>query len=334
MATLADVLSQNEIDALLSQLSSGEVDADEMRDEKEESKVKLYDFRSPKKLAKDQLKTLQIIHENFARALNTFLSGYLRTYIHAEVINVEEITYYEFSNSVVNPAVLSIVNFEPLSGQVIIDLSPVIAFNIIDRILGGSGKPFNESRTFTEIELTLLKRLKRQVSELLIDPWENVIELSPRFEKIETNPQFAQIVSPNETIALVTLNLKIGDVEGMLNICLPHIVLEPIIDKLSTKFWFASVSKTVTEEDRQKLQNRIEKTNVDIIAEIAHTHITVKDFIQLQIGDVIELDTPVESEVLLYVGDKAKYTAVPGTSSNKLAVKIVGKELKGEEDDE
>ena len=331
---MADVLSQSEIDALLAQLSSGEVDADDMKEDKEEVKIKLYDFRSPKKLAKDQLKTLQIIHENFARALNTFLSGYLRTYIQAEVINVEELTYYEFSNSVVNPAVLSIVNFDPLSGQVIIDMSPTIAFNIIDRILGGSGKPFNESRTFTEIELTLLKRLKRQVTDLLIDPWENVIELSPKFEKIETNSQFAQIVSPNETIALVTLSLKIGDVEGMMNICLPHIVLEPIIDKLSTKFWFASVNKTVTEDDRQKLQSRIEKTNVDIVAEIAHTHITVKDFIQLQVGDVIELDTPVENEVLLYVGDKAKYTALPGTSSNKLAVKIVGKELKGEENDE
>ncbi|SFH50072.1 flagellar motor switch protein FliM [Tindallia magadiensis] len=331
---MADVLSQNEIDALLAQLSSGEVDADEMKDEKEESKVKLYDFRSPKKLAKDQLRTLQIIHENFARALNTFLSGYLRTYIHAEVINVEELTYYEFSNSVVNPAVLSIVNFEPLSGQVIIDLSPSIAFNIIDRILGGSGKPFNESRTFTEIELTLLKRLKRQVTDLMIDPWENVIELNPKLEKIETNPQFAQIVSPNETIALVTLSLKIGDLEGMLNICLPHIVLEPIIDKLSTKFWFASVSKTVTEEDRKKLQARLEKTNVELIAEIASTHITVKDFLQLQIGDVIELDTTLDSELLLYVGDKAKYSALPGTSNNKMAVKIISKELEGEEDDE
>ncbi|RQD67765.1 MAG: flagellar motor switch protein FliM [Tindallia sp. MSAO_Bac2] len=331
---MADVLSQNEIDALLAQLSSGEVDANEMKEDPEETKVKLYDFRSPKKLAKDQLRTLQIIHENFARALNTFLSGYLRTYIHAEVINVEELTYYEFSNSVVNPAVLSIVNFEPLSGQVIIDLSPTIAFNIIDRILGGSGKPFNESRTFTEIELTLLKRLKRQVTDLMIDPWENVIELNPKLEKIETNSQFAQIVSPNETIALVTLSLKIGDVEGMLNICLPHIVLEPIIDKLSTKFWFASVSKTVTEDDRKKLQNRIEKTNIDIIAEIASTHITVKDFLQLQVGDVIELDTSLESEVLLYVGDKVKYSAIPGTSSNKLAVKIVGKEMKGEDDDE
>ncbi|SDY91479.1 flagellar motor switch protein FliM [Tindallia californiensis] len=331
---MADVLSQNEIDALLAQLSSGEVDADEMKDEKEESKVKLYDFRSPKKLAKDQLRTLQIIHENFARALNTFLSGYLRTYIHAEVINVEELTYYEFSNSVVNPAVLSIVNFEPLSGQVIIDLSPSIAFNIIDRILGGSGKPFNESRTFTEIELTLLKRLKRQVTDLMIDPWENVIELNPKLDKIETNPQFAQIVSPNETIALVTLSLKIGDLEGMINICLPHIVLEPIIDKLSTKFWFASASKTVTEEDRKKLQNRLEKTSVELIAEIASTHITVKDFLQLQIGDVIELDTTLDSELLFYVGDRAKYSALPGTSNNKMAVKIVSKELEGEEDDE
>jgi flagellar motor switch protein FliM len=334
VTNLADVLSQNEIDALLAQLSSGEVDADDIKVEQQDKKIKLYDFKSPKKLAKDQLRTLQIIHENFARALNTFLSGYLRTYIHAEVKNVEELSYYEFSNSVVNPAVLSIVNFQPLSGQIIVDLSPTIAFNIIDRILGGSGKPFKESRTFTEIELTLIKKLKRQIIDLMEQPWENVIELSPKLDKIETNSQFAQIVSPNETIALITLSLRIGDVEGLLNICLPHLVIEPIIEKLSTKFWFASISKSVTEEDREKLQKRVEKTQVDLMAELASTHITVRHFLEMQIGDVIELDTPSDGEVKLYVGDKMKFRAVPGTSNNRLAVKIISTEVKGDESDE
>lgn len=331
---MADVLSQNEIDALLAQLSSGEVDAEEMKDVKQDKKIKLYDFKSPKKLAKDQLRTLQIIHENFARALNTFLSGYLRTYIHAEVKNVEELSYYEFSNSVVNPAVLSIVNFQPLTGQIIVDLSPAIAFNIIDRILGGSGKPFNESRTFTEIELTLIKKLKRQIIALMEQPWENVIELEPKLDKIETNSQFAQIVSPNETIALVTLSLKIGEVEGLLNICLPHLVIEPIIDKLSTKFWFASISKAVTEDDKEKLQKRIEKTQVEIMAELSHTFITVRDFLDMQVGDVIRLDNSTDGEITLFVGDKMKYTGIPGTNNNKLAVKIMGKQERGDEIDE
>ncbi|MEN1759439.1 flagellar motor switch protein FliM [Anoxynatronum sibiricum] len=331
---MADVLSQSEIDALLAQLSSGEVDADEMKDVQQDKKIKLYDFKSPKKLAKDQLRTLQIIHENFARSLNTFLSGYLRTYIHAEVKNVEELSYYEFSNSVVNPAVLSIVNFQPLSGQIIVDLSPAIAFNIIDRILGGSGKPFNESRTFTEIELTLIKKLKRQIIALMEQPWENVVELNPKLDKIETNSQFAQIVSHNETIALVTLSLRIGEVEGLLNICLPHLVIEPIIDKLSTRFWFASISKSVTEDDKLKLQKRVEKTRVEIGAELAHTHITVRHFLEMQVGDVIGLDTPTDGELILYVGDKMKYRGVPGTSNNHLAVRITSKEERGDELDE
>ncbi|SMP47328.1 flagellar motor switch protein FliM [Anoxynatronum buryatiense] len=331
---MADVLSQSEIDALLAQLSSGEVDADEMKDVQQDKKIKLYDFKSPKKLAKDQLRTLQIIHENFARSLNTFLSGYLRTYIHAEVKNVEELSYYEFSNSVVNPAVLSIVNFQPLSGQIIVDLSPSIAFNIIDRILGGSGKPFNESRTFTEIELTLIKKLKRQIIALMEQPWENVVELNPKLDKIETNSQFAQIVSHNETIALVTLSLRIGEVEGLLNICLPHLVIEPIIDKLSTRFWFASISKSVTEDDKLKLQKRVEKTRVEIGAELAHTHITVRHFLEMQVGDVIGLDTPTDGELILYVGDKMKYRGVPGTSNNHLAVRITSKEERGDELDE
>ena len=331
---MADVLSQSEIDALLAQLSSGEVDADEMREVQQEKKVKLYDFTSPKKLAKDQLRTLQIIHENFARLLNTFLSGYLRTYIHAEVKNVEELSYYEFSNSVVNPAVLSIVNFQPLTGQIIVDLSPAIAFNIIDRILGGSGKPFNESRTFTEIELTLIKKLKRQIISLMEQPWENVIELDPKLDKIETNSQFAQIVSPNETIALVTLSLRIGEVEGLLNICLPHLVIEPIIDKLSTKFWFASISKSVEEDDKIKLQKRIEKAEVEVSAELSATQITVRHFLGMQIGDVIGLDTPADGEIVLCIGEKMKFRGVPGVNNNRLAVKITGKEEKGDEDDE
>ena len=132
---MSDILSQSEIDALLNALNTGEVDVTDIREDQADSKAKRYDFKSPKKLAKDQLKTLQIIHENFSRTLNTFLSGYLRTYVQTEVLSVEELSYYEFSNSIVNPALLAIVDFYPLDGQIIIDMSSVIAFTVIDRIL-------------------------------------------------------------------------------------------------------------------------------------------------------------------------------------------------------
>ncbi|ABR48863.1 flagellar motor switch protein FliM [Alkaliphilus metalliredigens QYMF] len=328
---MSDVLSQNEIDDLLQALNSGEVEIEEMKDEKIEKKIKSYDFKSPKKLAKDQLRTLQIIHDNFSRMLNTFLAGYLRTYVQADVLTVEELSYYEFSNSVVNPAVLSIINFTPLEGQIIVDISPSISFTLIERILGGVGKGTEEVRPFTEIETTLIKKLMRQVINLMVDPWENVIELQPKLDKIETNSQFAQIVSPNDTVALVTLNLKIGDVEGMMNICIPHIVIEPILDKLSTKLWFSNISKPVTESDKKALQKRVEKSTVNITAQLGGTCVTVKDFLELQIGDVIMLDNPVNKELQILVGDKIRYRGLPGTSKNKLAVKVTGIDEKGDE---
>ncbi|AKL95471.1 flagellar motor switch protein FliM [Clostridium aceticum] len=331
---MSDVLSQNEIDALLLALNSGELDAEEIKEEKQERKAKTYDFKSPKKLAKDQLRTLQIIHENFSRTLNTFLSGYLRSYVNTEVSSVEELSYYEFSNSIVNPAVLSIVNFHPLTGQIIVDLSSSIAFTLIDRILGGSGKSYEESRTFTEIEITLIKKFMRQVIDLMIDPWENVIELQPSLEKIETNSQFAQIVSPNETVALITLNIAIGDVVGMLNLCIPHIVIEPILAKLSTKFWFSSVSKAVTEEDKQSLKKRVEKSKIHVTARLGSTFITVKDFLELQIGDVIVLDQLANEEAEILVGDKRKYLGIPGTIKNKIAMKVTKIDKGGDELDE
>jgi len=328
---MSDILSQNEIDALLNALNTGEVDAEEIKESKTERNIKKYDFKSPKKLAKDQLKTLQIIHDNFSRTLNTFLSGYLRTYIQTEVISVEELSYYEFSNSIVNPAVLSIVDFYPLEGQIIIDMSSTIAFALIDRILGGQGKALAENRSFTEIELTLIKKIIKQIINLFIDPWENVIEIDPKLDKIETNSQFAQIVSPNETTALITLHLKIGDIQGYLNICIPHIVIEPILPKLSTKFWFSSINKQATDKDKDILEKRLTNSSVPINVEIGHTYITVKDFLELQIGDVIALDANPNRELEIKVGEKKKYFGAPGTVKNKLAVKITRVDEKGDE---
>ncbi|KAB3535873.1 flagellar motor switch protein FliM [Alkaliphilus pronyensis] len=331
---MSDVLSQNEIDALLKALNSGEVDADDIKEEKQEKKIRPYDFKSPKKLAKDQLRTLHIIHDNFSRVLNTFLSGYLRSYIHTEVLSVEELSYYEFSNSIVNPAVLSVVNFSPLSGQIILEISPSIVFTFIDRILGGNGKGMEEKRNFTEIEMTLVRKLKKQILDLMIDPWENVIELEPKLEKIENNSQFVQIVSPNETVALVTLSLKIGEIEGLMNICIPHIVIEPIIEKLSTKFWFSTISKTITGEAKEGLKKRVEKSKIGINVLLGKARITVRDFLELQQGDVIMLDSLVNNELEICVSDRQKYYGIPGTVKNKLSVQVTRIDRKGDEQDE
>lgn len=319
---MADVLSQGEIDALLQALSTGEVDVQEIKQEETSKKVKKYDFRNPQKIAKDQLRTLEIIHENFARLLQTFLSGYLRAPVKVSILTVEQYAYSEFSNAISNPAFLSIIDFEPLNGQIIIDISTNLVFATIDRLLGGDGEEIVETRGFTEIEITLLKRTMMRTMDLFKEAWSNVIELNPRLGKIELNSQFAQIVPPNETVALITSNIAIGSVEGMMNICIPYLVLEPILDKLSTKYWFSSTKKTITDEEMKAIRSRMLDTYVPINAILGSTNVTINELINLQEGDVIRLDDQ-DNLIKLKIGSKVKYYGSPGVSKNRMAVKIV-----------
>jgi len=331
---LSEVLSQNEIDALLNALSSGEVDVKEINSDSSEKKIKKYDFRNPQKIAKDQLRTLEIIHENFGRLLQTFLSGYLRAPVKVAVLAVDQYAYSEFTNAISNPAFLSIVNFSPLNGQIIMDISSNIAFVIIDRLLGGDGEKLIDVRSFTEIELTLLKNTMKKIINLLTQAWDNVIILSPTLEKIETNSQFAQIISPNETIALITMNLSIGSIEGLFNICIPHIVIEPILEKLSTKLWFSTTKKEATNIDKDLLRERIKNSYVSLNAILSSTKITIGDLISLQKGDVIKLDNMVDDEVLINVGTRLKFYGRPGISKNKVAIQITRVHKEGDATDD
>ncbi|MBF1051321.1 MAG: flagellar motor switch protein FliM [Peptostreptococcaceae bacterium] len=319
---MADVLSQKEIDALLSALGDGEVSVDDMKEEQKEVKIKKYDFKSPKKLAKDQLKTLSIIHDNYSRVLNTYLSGYLRVMTEIEVSSVEEVSYYEFNNSISNPAMIAVVNFDPLPGQIIVETSSKIAFTMIDRILGGDGLYDEENRDFSEIELIILSKLVKNIVSYMPEAWENVIELSPYLEKIEPNSQFAQIVSPNETVALITLSVKIGEVEGLMNICIPNIVLEPVIQNLSTNFLFSGVKKEYDDVGKEMIQHSMRKAELEASVVVGETFITVEDFIFMQVGDVIKLNKKVDAELELKIGGKTKYLGYPGTYKKSMAFKI------------
>ncbi|MDQ2085885.1 flagellar motor switch protein FliM [Herbivorax sp. ANBcel31] len=319
---MGDILSQNEIDDLLNALNTGEIDVEEINNTKEEKKVKVHDFRRPSKFAKDHIKTLNIIHDNYARLVTNFLSGYLRNLVQVNVISVEPVAYSEFNNSISNPALLAVVDFSPLSGSIIMEMSPSIAYALIDRILGGKGNSIEKLRDFTEVEIAIIERIIIQILNLMREPWENVISIRPRLEKIETNAQFAQIVSANEMIALITLGTRIGDVEGMINICIPHMVVEPIVSKLSTKFWFSSVEKESTKDTKVNIENKIESTKVPLKAVLGRTSISVGDFIELHSGDVIPLDTNVNNNLEILVGELLKFYGTPGVKKNKVAVKI------------
>ncbi|MDP4179476.1 MAG: flagellar motor switch protein FliM [Bacillota bacterium] len=320
---MGDILSQNEIDELLRALNTGEIDVQQMQTTTQEKKIKSHDFRRPSKFAKDHLKTLHIIHESYSRLVTNFLSGYLRTLVQVDVISVEPLSYYEFNNSISNPVILSVVDFTPLSGSIIFELAPNISFALIDRILGGRGSSIERVRGFTEIELAIIERIIIQMLNLMREPWENVIAIRPRLEKIETNAQFAQIISPNEIVALVTLSARVGEVEGMINICIPHMVVEPIVSKLSTKFWFSTVEKEATQEIKENIEYKIEQTVVPLKVVLGRSTLTVSEFIELQQGDVLGLDSGVNGNLEVLVGDILKFYAKPGVKKNKVAIKII-----------
>jgi len=327
---VGEVLSQSEIDELLKALNTGEIDVTEIQESKQEKHIKKYDFARPSKFAKEQLRTLEIIFDNYSRIISTYLSGYLRTPTQVDVINAEAVTYYEFNNSLSNPVILSIVDFSPLKGSIVIDLSPNLGYSIIDRILGGRGAMIDKIREFTEIERILLERIVTQLIALLKEPWENVVDLNPKLEKIETNSQFAQIISPNEMIALVTLNIKLGEVEGMMNICIPHLVLEPVLERLNTKYWFAVVEQEDKSAYRKFLEKRLEIAKIPIRAVLGKTHITVEEFIHLQVGDVIKLDSYINSDLEIYAGNLLKFYGKPGIHRKQNAVQITAVERREE----
>jgi len=318
---VGEVLSQNEIDDLLKALSTGELDMDNMKEDTAKQ-VKEYDFKRPAKFSKEHLRTLEIIFEHYGRLLSTNLPVYLRKNAQVSVVNSEALTFSEFTNSLANPVLLGIVNFAPLNGNIMIELAANLGFAIIDRMLGGPGESLDKSREFSEIELGIIEKIIVVCARLLREPWKNVLEISPVLERVETNPQFAQIIAPTDMISIVTLNIKIGDTEGLMNICLPYFTLESIMDRLNTRYWFSNMQEKTDELFVEQIESMVKRVDVPIKAVLGQSSISVSDFVNLQVGDIIRLDTRVEDELQIYVGNIHKFTALPGASKEAYAVRI------------
>ncbi len=326
---MGEVLSQNEIDNLLAALSSGELDMDQIQDNNDKQ-VKNYDFHRPAKFSKEHLRTLEIIFEHYGRLISTNLPVYLRKNVQVSVASSETVTFSEFTNALSNPVILGIVNFSPLSGNIIIDLSTNLGYAMIDRMLGGSGAPLEKSRDFSEIELSIIEKIMIVCMQLMREPWKNVLDVNPILDRLETNPQFAQIISPNDMVAIVTLNMKIGEVQGFMNMCLPYFTLEDIMDKLNTRFWYANMQEHKDEAYEQYIESLIQRVDIPVKAVLGKSVVSVSDFINLQIGDVIRLDTHLDSELPVYVGNIRKFTALPGASKDDYAVRVTSVIREGE----
>ncbi|TFB23204.1 flagellar motor switch protein FliM [Filobacillus milosensis] len=327
-----DVLSQGEIDALLSAISSGEMDADELKQEETEQKVRVYDFKRALRFSKDQIRGLTRIHENFARLFTSFLAAQLRTFVNVSLVSVEQIPYEEFIRSVPQRTVLNVFSVAPLEGRLLFEVNPNIAYAILDRTLGGKGAGMNKVENLTEIETRIMSRSFERSMETLEEAWSSMVEIDMALEELEVNPQFVQLVSPNETVIVITLNTTIGDTTGMINICIPHIVLEPIISKLSMHYWMQNQVSEVKPEHYENLSKNIKSVEVEAKVLLGESAISIEEFLNLSNNDVISLNQKIDEPLLLKANEEPKFYVQPGKKKKNLAVQII-EEYRGEDDE-
>ena len=327
-----DVLTQDQIDALLKAANEDSGSLEELKQEEDKRKIKVYDFKRPDKFSKDQIRTLYMLHESFARLLNTYMSSHLRTLVNVDVASVEQLTYQEFVQSIANPSVITILGVPPLKGNIIFEIGSEIAFAYIDRVFGGDGTTSMKVRVLTEIEDAVMRRFVNTAMERFKESWANVTEMNPVLEATESNPQFTQIVPPNDMVVIVTLHTKLGEVEGFMNICIPYLVLEPIMSKLTTTFWVAaSVAKDENSRQTEIIRQKLNNTKVPLVVEVGRVQITIREFLTLGFGDVLQLNTKVKEDFPCMIGTNPKFYCRPGTFGKKLAVQITQVVQKGED---
>lgn len=319
------VLSQAEIDTLLNAISSGEIDTEGYNVKASLTEIKKYDFRRPNKFTKDQLRTLHMIHENFARMLSNFLSGYLRSSITVNIVSVEQLTYEDFLVSIPSPTLLTIFEMNPLNGSAVMEYSPNFTFPILDLLFGGSGTKQNITRELTEIELSVMRKLNQRILENLAFCWVDLFKFTPRIDSLEINPQFNQIISPNETVAIITFLANISNNQALINLCLPFITLEGILSKLTAQYWFATQKFEDLAQVQDEYKKRLGRVSLDLTARFGEMDLSIRDFLQLREGDVITLDRLVGEDIELLVEGYFKYKIQPGISGQKLAVQVTEK---------
>lgn len=329
-----EVLSQDEIDQLLQAINSGSTETPDFEPVNDTRKIKIYDFKRPDKFSKEQIRTVSIMHETFARLTTTSLSAQLRSLVHVTVASVDQLTYEEFIRSIPTPTTLAVINMDPLKGNAVLEIDPAITFSMIDRLFGGTGQGAKVSRDLTDIEQSVMEGIIVRILANMREAWTQVIDLRPRLGQIETNPQFAQIVPPSEMVVLVTLETKVGDEEGMMNFCIPYLTIEPIISKLSSQFWFSSVRRSSTTQYLGTLKEKLSDVDMDVVAEIGTINMPIRDVLALRVGDVVRLSTvKVGDPLTLSVGNKKKFYCQPGVVGKKMAVQVIGKIEQGENED-
>ncbi len=330
---MSDVLSQEEIDRLLNALTQGEVNIEEVKKEEEERKVRAYDFLRPQKFSKEQIRTLQMIHENFARGVSTYLSGKLRSFTSVNVVGIDQLTYDEYMKSIGNPTFISIFSAREFIGNAIFDMGLDIFYGILDILLGGPGEIIDSKRIPTDIEIGIIKKEVVNILTVLSQSWATVHPFIPVIESVETNPQFVQIVPSSEMVIAISLFVSFGKVEGYISICWPSSLIEPIGEKLTTQSWFKTKQEQRHTGGEEKLKENLEKVKVPVSAVLGETKLTVGEILFLDVGDVIRLSTHVDDPLIIKIAGSPKFYGKAGQYRGNYAVKIINTVKDGESDE-
>jgi len=325
---MGEILSKEEIEALLSAVSSGKVATEKKKEKTSEKIVISYDFKRPSIISKEQIRIVRVLHENFTRIFTIKLASYLRTMVEFEIVAIDQLSYIEFVSSLSNPTYIVILNMEPLQGQIAIEVDPSLTFSIIDRLLGGKGKSLPEARELTDIEHSIMEKVINLVLDCLKEAWQRIGIFNFKIKSKESNPQFVQIVPARETAILITMEAKIGEIGeniGIMNICIPYTTMEPILLRLNPKQWASEKKKETIDEVQKNIQKNLKKTKVAIITEIGRAKITILDFLKLSIGDVLQLEQNIKEDLVVKVEDLPKFYGHPGRIGRKIGIQITSK---------
>ncbi|MFG0326972.1 MAG: flagellar motor switch protein FliM [Phycisphaerales bacterium JB037] len=329
---MGDVLDQSEIDRLLSAVDAGMVEEAPSHErifsrharDPESLDVRSYDFKRPERVSKDQMRALQTLHEGFARNFGASLSGFLRTIVEVKIAVCEQMTYSEFISGLPNPTSFNLIESSSLEGQMCLEMSPLIIYPIIDRLLGGSSHDlFIPQRPMTIIEGRLIGNVMKRGLAVLAEAWEGVRKMTFHVAATESNPQLVQIVPPNEVVVVIGFEIKLSNRAGTMNLCIPYKVIEPVVEKLSAQNWFSASRLTSSQTLRDSIAGRLGRAPVQVTGVLGETTITMRDLIDLSVGDVIIMDKPATEPVLVGVEGEPKFRALMGQHRGKRALRIL-----------
>ncbi|WP_297938868.1 flagellar motor switch protein FliM [uncultured Campylobacter sp.] len=320
---MADILSQEEIDALLEVVDDD--DASESIGEKskkeEQQQVIIYDFKRPNRVSKEQLRAIKGIHDKLARNLASQISSVMRSIVEIRLHSVDQMTYGEFLMSLPSPTSFNVFSIKPLDGNCVLEINPSIAFPMIDRLLGGNGEGFETSRELTDIEVNLLDAILRMMMQRLKESWSMITDMYPNVEAKESSPNVVQIVSQNEIVIMVVMEIIVGNSSGMINICYPVIYLEPILSRLANRD--IMLGETSAKKSRNKeLKTLIGRAEVLYEAILGKSIVSVNEFLNLKEGDILRLDRGADDKAIVCIDKKEVFLAEVGLHRFRKSIRI------------